>query len=297
MSRRTEIQVGVTVLAALALLLWSVTWLKEFSLAKKQRSWLVHFEQTGGLTSSDEVQVNGIHKGSVSAVSLRGDGVLIRLSIDSDVQLTRDCVVAVRNVGLMGDHVVAVDLRTTGEPYGERDTIPGVYELGLSEVVAGLQPTLGSIADLTVQLQGVADALNKNGDFAGSMKNLKATSEQLRKAVEENRRGVKATVDNFEAASSTTRKLTAGREAQLSQAIDHFASAAEKLDHLSGRLDSLRAALQSVSNKMDRGQGTMGKLVNDDRLYEETRAAVAELKALLADIKANPKKYVTVKVF
>ena len=54
-----EIQVGVTVLVALAILLLGVTWLKEFSLARKVRVWTVAFPQTGGLSSSDEVQVNG----------------------------------------------------------------------------------------------------------------------------------------------------------------------------------------------------------------------------------------------
>jgi phospholipid/cholesterol/gamma-HCH transport system substrate-binding protein len=45
------------------------------------------------------------------------------------------------------------------------------------------------------------------------------------------------------------------------------------------------------------GQGTLGKLVNDDHVYVETREALAELRALIADIKAHPKKYLTVKIF
>jgi phospholipid/cholesterol/gamma-HCH transport system substrate-binding protein len=69
------------------------------------------------------------------------------------------------------------------------------------------------------------------------------------------------------------------------------------LERLTVRLDSLRASLQSVSGKVDRGDGTLGKLVNDPKLYDEAKQTVAELKALIADIKANPKKYVNVKVF
>ncbi|MEY4373998.1 MAG: hypothetical protein RL760_164, partial [Candidatus Eisenbacteria bacterium] len=65
MSRRTEIQVGITVLAALGITLWGVTWLKEMSLSRKVRQWHVTFPQTGGLATSDEVQVNGLRKGNV----------------------------------------------------------------------------------------------------------------------------------------------------------------------------------------------------------------------------------------
>jgi phospholipid/cholesterol/gamma-HCH transport system substrate-binding protein len=49
--------------------------------------------------------------------------------------------------------------------------------------------------------------------------------------------------------------------------------------------------------RVDHGEGTLGKLVRDDRVYDETRTTIAELKALIADIKANPKKYLTVKIF
>jgi phospholipid/cholesterol/gamma-HCH transport system substrate-binding protein len=55
--------------------------------------------------------------------------------------------------------------------------------------------------------------------------------------------------------------------------------------------------MQSVAGKVDRGDGTLGKLVNDPKLYEEAKQTMAELKTLIADIKANPKKYLNVKVF
>lgn len=297
MSRRTEIQVGLTVLVALGLLLWGVTWLKEISLTQKNRIWLVRFEQTGGLSQSDEVQVNGLRKGEVRDVRLVDGAVLVHLQLDSDVRLTHECRVAIRNVGLMGEKVIAVDLRMTGTPYTERDTIPGMYELGIAEVAAMLGDAVAPIGDLAEQLRTIAQAMSKSGDLAGTMKNLRLASEQLRQSVEENRRGVKLIVSNLQATSATTRALTTDREAELKKAIDHFASTAEKLDQLSGKLDSLRASLQSVAGKMDRGHGTIGKLINDDKLYDDTHAAVAELKSLIADIKANPKKYLTVKVF
>jgi len=297
MSRRTEIQVGLTVLVSLGLLLWGVTWLKELSLTGKHRSWLVRFEQTGGLSKSDEVQVNGIRKGSVEDVKLVDGAVLVHLQLETDVKLTHDCRVAIRNVGLMGEKVIAVDLRMTGEPYTSRDTIPGIYELGVAEVMAALGDVVGPIGDLSVQLHTIASSVNRTGDLTATVKNLRLASEQLRAVVEENRRGVRQVVENLQSSAATAKSLTTDREAQLRQAIDHFASAAERLDHLSSRLDSLRATIQSVSSKVDRGQGTLGKLVNDDKMYEDTRAAVNELKALVADIRANPKKYLTVKVF
>ena len=295
--RKQEIQVGVTVLVALGVLLWGVTWLKEFSLANKNRIWHVRFTQTGGLGKSDEVQVNGIRKGAVDEMKLMGDWVLVDLAMAEDVTITRDSKVVIRNVGMMGEKVIAVDLKTTGGAYSPRDTIIGVYELGMGEVMAAMGDAVGSIQIMTRQLEAVAQAMTKTGDIAGTMRNVREMSEELNSTVKQSRRQLDQTLANFAAASQTAKSLTSDREAQLKKTMDDFASTAAKLDRFAGRLDSLRASVQNVTNKIDRGDGSLGKFVNDDKLYTEARASVTSLKELIQDVKANPKKYLKLEVF
>ena len=297
MSRRTEIQVGATLLVALGITLWGVTWLKELSLNKKERLWLVTFPQTGGLSNSDEVQVNGLRKGSVAAVQLVGDHVVVQLALASDITLTSESRVAIRNIGLMGEKVIAVDLRTTGAAYTARDTITGIYEMGIPEVVADLGTTVEAVAGLSTQLKKVADSIQQNGSLDQSLANFRTTSEQLKAAVTENRAMLKETMTNLNAASRTAKALTTDREAGLKQTLDSFERSAVSMERLTARLDSLRGALQSVSSKVERGDGTLGKLVNDPKLYEDARASVANLNLLIADIKKNPKKYISLHIF
>jgi phospholipid/cholesterol/gamma-HCH transport system substrate-binding protein len=297
MSRKTEIQVGATVLAALAVLVWGVTWLKEISIQRKVRVWYVSFPQSGGLGPADEVQVNGIRMGEVRSMRLVGDHVVVSLALSQEITLTRLCRVSIRNVGLMGERVIAVDLKQGGEPYAPRDTIQGVYEQGLSEVSASLGEAMGAVSLLSDEVRGVAEVLSKSGDLTATLKNFRQTSEDLKLAVRENRAMLKTTIENFSAASQATKRLTADREAELKGALSDFASAAEKMDSLAGRLDSLRATLQSVTGKLDSGKGTLGKLVNDDKLYQDVSAATHNIKALIEDIKANPKKYFKFEIF
>ena len=297
MSRRTEIQVGLTVLLALAVLIGGVTWLKEFSLGRKVRVWTVRFDQTGGLGPSDEVQVNGIRKGSVQSMDLAGDQVIVKLALATDVHLTRESRVSIRNVGLMGEKVIAVDLRTTGASYNPTDTIPGIYERGIPEVMAELGTSMGAISRITEQIKAMADVLERNGDLAGTLRNFKQTSEELKQAVHENRAGLRSTMQDFAAAARTARGLTTDREAELRRTLEQFSSAAENMNRLSSKLDSLRASIQSVTSKVDRGQGTLGKLVNDDKLYTDLNTTITSLKVLIEDIKANPKKYLKVEIF
>ena len=297
MGRTREIQVGVTVLLALGITLWGVTWLKQLSLARRVRVWHVTFPQTGGLSTSDEVQVNGLRKGNVQSVALVRDHVSVDLALAADIALTTDCRVAVRNVGMMGEKVIAVDLHASGAPYAATDTIPGIYEKGIPEVMAGVGGTIDAISELATQLKALADALDKNGNLTQTLTNLHDTSEELKAAVVENRAQLRLTIANFNATSKTVKSLTTDREAELRKALDSFERSAVGLERLTLRLDSLRATLQSVSGKVDRGDGSLGKLVNDPRLYDDARQTVVELKALIADIKANPKKYLQVKVF
>ena len=297
MSRRTEIQVGATVLVALAATLWGVTWLKELSLARKVRVWTIMFPQTGGLASSDEVQVNGLRKGSVQRVALVDDHVIVELALSSEITLTSDSRVNIRNVGMMGEKVIAVDYRSTGTPYAQGDTIQGVYEKGIPEVMAEMGGTIDAITELATQLKGIAETLERSGTVDKTLTNFHRTSEELKLAVSENRALLKETMTNLNAASRTAKTLTTDREAQLKSTLDSFERSARGMERLTARLDSLRGTLQSVTNKIDEGEGSLGRLVNDPRLYDDAKETVAEFKALIADIKKNPKKYINLSVF
>ncbi len=297
MSRRTEMQVGATVLVALAITLWGITWLKEFTLARRVRVWHVTFPQTGGLASSDEVQVNGLRKGSVNKVALVDDHVVVDLALASEIRLTTDSRVSIRNIGLMGEKVIAVDLRSSGRAYTERDTIVGIYELGVAEVLASLGTTVDAIARLADQLGAITRVMEKSGSLDKTLANLHDTSEQLKAAVTENRATLRETVHNLNAASRTAKALTTDREAQLRRTLDSFERSAQGMERLTIRLDSLRAALHNVTDKVDRGDGSLGRLVNDPRLYDDAKETVAQLRALIEDIKKNPKKYINLKVF
>ena len=297
MSRRTEIQVGATVLVALAATLWGVTWLKQVSLNKKVRVWHVTFPQTGGLESSDEVQVNGMRKGTVTKVDLAGDHVVVDLTLSEDVTLTTDSKVAIRNIGMMGDKAIAVDLRTSGPAYTERDTIAGIYEKGIPEVMAGMGSSIDAVTALAEQLQKIADAMQQSGGLDRTLNNFRNTSEELKLAVSENRAILKETMLNLNAASRTAKSLTTEREAQFKHTLDSFERSAAGMERLTARLDSLRGVLQNVTSKVDRGDGTLGKLVNDPRLYDDAKESVAALKTLIEDIRKNPKKYINLRVF
>jgi phospholipid/cholesterol/gamma-HCH transport system substrate-binding protein len=297
MSRKTEIQVGVTVLVAIAILLWGVALLSTLARAHIQRVWYVSFPQGGGLAEGNEAHVNGVRKGVVKSLRLVGDRVVAELALARDIQLTHDSRVVIRSVSMMGDKIIAVDYHGTGAPWSPRDTIPGVYEKGLPEVMADVGRASGSVATIARQLDSLAVAMNQGGGLAAAVAGFQRTSRDLESAVAENRAALRATMQNFEATSRSAKGLVVDHEAQLRGALDDFAAAAANLDRLSGRLDSLRAVLHGVAAQLDRGEGTAGRLLKDERLYDELTAAARELRTILADLQAHPRKYFKFSVF
>ena len=296
-SASTEFKVGATILLAGVLLVGGIAWLKESSIHGKMRIWTVAFPTAGGLSSSDEVQVNGIRNGQVRSMRLVGDRVISEIELSKEIPLTRNSVVSIRNVGMMGEKVIAVTLGAGGGMYSPHDTIPGVYEPGLDEAMGQISTTVVAISGLATDLRGVTSSLNRNGRLDAAIDDFRKTSEELRSTVAENRALMHETLMNLSATSKTARALTADREPQLRRTVDDFSSAATKLDQLSGRLDSLRAVMQSLATQVDSGQGTIGRLMKDEKLYDELSTSVSTLRSLVADIQKNPKKYFHFSVF
>src|SRR5258708_9187927 len=109
-SRNAEIAVGVTVILAVGLVVWSVTFLRQVRLAEGTRMWRARFADVGGLAQDDPVTVNGVKKGAVRDMHLAPGGrVIVEFRMPKDVALVRGDRVFVRNVGLMGEKFIPVD--------------------------------------------------------------------------------------------------------------------------------------------------------------------------------------------
>jgi phospholipid/cholesterol/gamma-HCH transport system substrate-binding protein len=294
--RGLEFKVGLTVVTAIVLAIVAIVWLKEMSLTQKKRTYVVTFPSTGGLAASDQVQVNGMRKGQVKDMELAGDHVVVRLDLAHDVVVTRPSVVAIRDVGLMGEKVIAIDLKD-GPAYDVRDTIPGVYEQGLAEVMGQLGTSVNSVSEIAENLKSLTGSLAQGGSLQLTLEDFRATSHELRGLVADNRVTLTHAMSDLAASASTAKSLTVDKQAQVRSAIDHFASTAARMDSLSSRLDSLRQSMQGVATRLNNGDGTLGKLVGDDKLYDEMHRSITTLNSLIEDVKKNPKKYVKFSIF
>ncbi len=109
-------------------------------------------------------------------------------------------------------------------------------------------------------------------DLKGAAADLKVLAGELREFVEAEAPGASSTLDSMEEASAK------------------FAKASDSLERVAASLDSIVGRIES-------GQGSLGKLVNDSTAHDELIAALAEVRALVAEIQRNPKSFVRFSIF
>ncbi|MEP6765871.1 MAG: MlaD family protein [Gemmatimonadaceae bacterium] len=332
--RKNDFMVGITVLVVSALVIATVLWLKGASLRNSARSVMVRTRDVGGLALGNPVVVRGVRAGKIDAIALGDSGwVTIKLGVDRDITMPRDPVVLLFASSLFGEWQATiadaaalpsdVDLRKSiAEARTKSDTLAGAVLPDIAQLTAVAGRIAGDVATVSQRVQVAFDD-QAVGELRQSIKNFAQLSSELANTVRKQSLNLDSLSSNANigvtkilSAAATIDKIAARvdsstSEDQLRQIVTNTQNAAKELvaattrlraisDSASttqSKLHSVMAQADSLFAKMNSRRGTIGLLVNDSKLYHNTDSLMTELRALVADVKKNPKKYVNVKVF
>jgi len=334
MTRRTDVLVGLVVLLVAAALVISVVWVKQTDITGHKREVVAQFRDVGNARVGNAVVIRGVVGGRIQAIELASDGwVNARMRIDPTVQLPSDPVVLLNESSLFGEWQATI-VERTALPRDDavqreialasqaRGVIPGATLPGIGKLTAVAGQIAGDVATVAERFQTAFDD-QASRELRGSIRSVSELSATLAQVVRAHAsdldtlsRETRNVVASLKGAAGTAR-LTAERldsatsSPQVRQAVEDLSIASTELRHTAvqvrelsarfarsqGKLDTLLATSDSVFSKINRGQGSLGLLVNDPAMYRHTDSLVTELRDLLADIKSNPKKYLTVRLF
>lgn len=277
-TRRIEAIVGFVVISAIALLIFGMLWLNRIEVGRSKYQVKVAFEDAGGLRPGDPVTVSGLEKGKVKSIALRGDkpGVVALLMLDSDVRLFKGTQFWLVDASMMGDKRIAIYAGSGTEPMDLSSIPDGFRSPGLIETTVKLGNLAQEAGELLERLKRDLATPENVRSLGQAVRNINQATAQMSAMATENRKALRETVNDI------NQLVTPNKE---------------KLDSTIQALSRASLAMDSISRKINSGQGTAGQLVNDRELYDDLKKTSKELHALIADIKANPKKYLTVKVF
>jgi phospholipid/cholesterol/gamma-HCH transport system substrate-binding protein len=284
---RNELKVGVTLVLAGIVLVFGILWLGGFEFGQTKYPLTVVFPEVGGLVAGDRVTVAGVESGKVKDLGLTPDGkVRVHIMVQNDIKLPTDSRFSVASYGLIGAKTVAVRPGVATEYYQPGTTIIGGYDKGLGDVMS-------EMGDALTEIRQVLKSADEVISDREGRKNIKETLGNASVATTD----LKGAAADLKVLASDLRDFVEARTPGVSTTLDSMGEASAKFATASASLERVAASLDSIVGRIESGQGSLGKLVNDTEAHDEFIAAVKEVRALVAEVKRNPKSFVKLSIF
>lgn len=280
--------------------IFGYSFLKSTSIFDDNLTLYAVYDDVGGLQPGTAVSINGKNVGTVNAVKFKDatGKLLVTFSVNRELAFSKNSTVELYDTGLIGGKGLRVNPIFDGPAVESKDILQTSTRASLSEVAdQKLSPILekfeSALTDadsVMLNVNAVLDTKAKRdlrqtiNDLSALMKDLKGAGATLNRLLKNNESKLDKSLTNFEELTSNFAKLS-----------DSLNNAG--LGRTLASLESTVSNLNSLMARIEKGDGTLGKLMKDDELYSNLNNASRELDLLLQDFRLNPKRYVNVSVF
>lgn len=293
MKRRDEVAVGILLTVATVVLIIGTIWLLRGGLSSGYPLY-TRFKWGQNLKQGQPVLLAGVTVGYVGDVTLRQDGYLdVLMRINDEYKIPRNSTAQVRAVGFFGDVAVALN-PTAPSPsaYAPGDTVPaGPPEASVNEIMARADSIGTSVQQVTRALEVELVQAGALRDIRRTLASTAALTVQLQAIAAEQNRNLTATLAAYRHAA------TAIDSAKIDATLANLRTTSENVARMTLALDTSSARINGILSRIERGQGTAGKLLTDTLLYSDLRHAAGSLDSVLADLKKNPRRYINLSIF
>lgn len=310
-----ELKIGIITVATIIAFIWGFNYLKGSSLFNKNRTYYVVYNNVSGLLKANSITVNGLNIGQVDDIYFNEKNtsqVIVELNVYADIDIPSNSTARIYSSDLLGTKGIEILMGNSKEMAQDGDTLQSAIQMSIQEEVSDMvQPIMRKAGNMMSSVDSVITAI-------GDVFNLK-TRENLIRSVE----SLKNTIVNIESSTNTIDTLISSQRGRLANILYNIesissnlrenntnlsriiANAAQITDtiaqaNLSQTMRNLNTSIENLStatSKISKGEGSLGLLISDDKLYNELESSSRELNLLLEDIRKNPKKYVSFSIF
>lgn len=294
-----ELKIGLTVILAVFVAYLGFRFMSDVPLFRQTHQVVSTFDRVDGLSAGNLVYMNGVKIGSVNNIELAPDHrVRVTMSVEMDVDVPEDSRALLTSFGLFDGKGIVIEQGTSEVNI----TYGGEIE---SEYVDSVMETLGDTG------QDIGE------DVSASFHELNQFLMQLNQTLDDDsRQSIGQTIQNIERTTNALTSVLATRQQELEEAITsashmmaqldtmatdnrpridslmtNLEESSEEFKKLSGELDVTVDQLNQILQKVNEGDGSLGKLVNDPSFYNNVDSLSIELHALIKGINENPGRY------
>lgn len=270
--RMAEFKVGALVLAVAGIVAFMSMQISDDPgfLSRKQQAWFL-MPNAGGLVKNSAVRSAGIPVGVIKDITLQDGQARVDISVKSDVPLYKSAVIEIKSQGILGDaHVEINPGSPTDGPLGDGEQIINVKSKG------SLDSLISSVSEVTSSLKEVAnnlrEALSEDGTnkhiLGRIVKNVEKLTSDIAEMTSENKGKIGEIVDQVHDVTSELKKVL------TDPGQDGFKATWKKAS------DAIKN-LEEVTAKINRGDGAIGKLINDETTADNLDTAIAGVSGMV----------------
>ena len=296
-----EVKTAILIISCIAIFVFGFSYLKGSSLLDNNKQIHTLYDDVEGLVVGSNVTVNGLNVGKVTNIDFdeNYEQIKVTFSIRNDLNFSSSSKAMLYEPGLIGGKSIAIipnyeslNLIKDGDILLS-DVKPGLTEL-VNQQIAPLQDKIeGLLTSADSLFAGVSNVMNYN-----SQNNLKLALE-----------GITRTIENINSLSQTLSQIVDNNQKVFNSALKNIESTSENLAVLTDSISKfpvvstfknfeiVSVKLNKIISRLESGEGSLGKLLNDDAFYSELLHSSEALESLLTDLKNNPKKYLHFSVF
>lgn len=313
-----EFKIGVVVISAIGAFIWGLFFLKGTDLLSHKYVLYAVYPKIDGLIEANPIMINGFKVGQVNKISLvKTPGkyfnqVLVKFLLTEDVQIPKHSIARSISSDLLGSKAVEIVYSTETEYVSSGDTLLSETEAGLKDAVsAQLRPVQKKAEDLLSSIDSVMTIVqfvlnDKTRD------NLSKSFESIKKAIQ----SLEQTAYKFDDLIATEKSKISSMLTKLNSVAGMLEKNTDKIESVIGNLNTLSDSLakadikkaiedadktliefKSLLAQINAGQGTLGKLVKNDSLYNNLNKTSEDLDKLMKDLRINPERYIHFSVF
>ena len=298
------VKVGIFATLVLLLAAWFVLKIEDFDpFAPRGETLDAQFDSVAGLDDGAAVRVAGVRVGKVDGVELSGRQARVHLVLDQELPLTEGTYARIASLGLLGDKYVELVPGPPGAPpLPDGALVPGETSPSFDDAMAKLNDVADSITGLAGTLGGSLSGEGEPTPLSRLIGNLEATSAEIRVLVEANREQLDSTIRNFERVSASLARDLPGLVSRMEGLIAEVGGlvgqvggvvgenradvrrSTENFAELTEEMRTAAANLSQISGRLERGEGTLGKLLTSEEAHAELVATMDSIQSGVTDL-------------
>lgn len=308
MKLRNELQIGIVGLIALITLFFGIKFLKGSEMFSSNRIYYSVYNDVTDMHEGNYIYINGMKVGyikSIKPMNQMNNRFVVEISIDKNIKVPKDSQLTLFDAGLLTGKAMKIELGQSLQYLTKKDTLVGKVELGMTDALTGnISTIMQRIDTLTASLNNTLNTKTQE-NIHHTMENINLLSFRLNTLVQNadnvivsQRNKLNDILSNVEDITNNLKNNSNNINAILTNFNDISDTIAKaNIGQTLAQVNSSLENLSQILDRIDNGNGNIGQLINDDNLYQNINSAANNLNLLIADIKANPKKYVKVSVF